>query len=223
MPAQKKKIKKNIFDIHWQKRLKNYPQSPEFKKNLLLLKKEIDQRLPQQKPIPKIIFLFMGIPGAGKSTLAKIISRLYPSVILSSDWIFFQKLKKQIKDDYYKAYVYMERLMEIYTQDGHSIIIDGNNRIASIRRKTYKWAKKHNAYPVLIKIKAMPEDTVGRVTLKGGERQTRKEKLKGLRAFQSQMEQPSLQEEKEVKIININGLQPIAKIKKQLAVEISQF
>lgn len=208
------------FDSDWRERLKDYPRSPEYKSNLQLLKKEVDQTLPKEKPREKLVFVFMGIPGSGKSAVAQIIRKIHPSIILRSDWIFFEKLRDQIKDDYYKAYVYQEDLAQQYLKKGYSVIMDSNNRTVKNRTEVYKWTREYGAEPVLIVTDTDLETAAKRVSLKGKEIKTKEEIVKGLSAFQSQMEEPTQEEEKSVKIIRINGSKSLGKITAQLEKEI---
>lgn len=206
-----------VFDSWWRDRLKDYPLSPKYEKNLHSLKKEIDKTFPEEKPEKRVVFVFMGIPGVGKSAIAQIIKEsIHPSVILRSDWIFFEKLKDQIKDDYYKAYVYQEDLAQRYLQEGYSVIMDDNNRTAKNRTEVYKWTQANGATPVLIIIDVDLETAAERVTLKGGETKTREEKIATLKVFQSQIEEPTPEEEKLVKIIRIDGSKPLKEITEQL-------
>ena len=140
------------FDDHWRQRLADYPQSSDYQVNRQLLKSEIDQSLPFKKPKRKILFLFCGIPGAGKSTLAKFIKQIHPSVVLSSCWIFFDRLKSRLENDYYQAYVYQEDLAQDYLGQGYSVIMDDNNRTVKNRTTVYRWAQKLEAQPILINI-----------------------------------------------------------------------
>jgi len=210
------------FDSNWRKRLKDYPQSLEYQKNLNLLKEEIDKTLPKTKPKKKLVFVFMGIPGSGKSTIAQIIKEsIHPSVILHSDWIFFEKLKNQIEDDYYKAYVYQEELARQYLKDDYSVIMDENNRTVKNRSEIYKWAKQYGAQPILVKIDVYLRKAAERLTLKGKEIKTKVEIIEGLKTFASQTEEPTIREG--VKIIKINGNKKISEIIKQLKKDFSSL
>ena len=208
--------KRTSFDSFWRERLKDYPQSQEYETNLQKLKQEFDKTLPKEKPERKLAFVFMGIPGSGKSTIAQIIRKIHSSIILRADWIFFEKLNEQIKDDYYKAYSYQEELARKYLNEGYSVIMDDNNRTVKNRTEVYKWARESGAEPVLIKIDVDLETAVDRVTLKGGKTQTRKEKLVGLKEFASQTKPPTPKEAKSIQIIKINGNESLEKIKNQL-------
>lgn len=224
MKSVKKIIKRsNKFDSWWRERLKDYLQSPEYEINLQRLKQEFDQTLPQEKPKRKIAFVFTGIPGSGKSSLAQIIKKIHPSIILRADWIFFEKLKDQIENDYYKAYVYQEDLARRYLKNSYSVIMDDNNRTVKNRTEVYKWARKCGAESILIKINVDLDTAVDRLALKGGEIETRKEKLVGLKDFASQIEEPTPEEEKSVKIIRIDGRKPLEEIKLHLKREIKRL
>jgi predicted kinase len=215
------KYNSDEFDSWWRERLKDYSQSPEYKSNFLLLKKEIDQILPSKKPEKKIVFVFMGRPGSGKSALAQIVNEFHPSVILRSDWIFFEKLKDQIEDDYYKAYFYQEALARHCLEEGYSVIMDDNNRTVKNRTEVYQWAREKGAEPILIVIEVDPKIATERVTLKGKEIKTKEEILTGLRTFASQMEAPNQTEK--IKVIRVDGNLSLEKIKPRLIKELSQI
>lgn len=215
--------KKEGFDLNWKERLKNYPKTAEFKKNLKLLKQEINKRAPNKKPKKKYLFTLMGIPGSGKSTISEIVKSLHPAIIIGSDWIFFKKLRSSISGDYYKAYVYQEFLTRNYLQKGYSVVLDANNRYQKTRSMVYQLARKYKAKPILIKINIDLDTAVDRVTLKGGEKQARKEKLKGLKSFASQTEELTNQEKKDIHIINIDGRESIKKIKARLKREFKKL
>lgn len=211
---------KNYFDSDWRERLKDYPHSSEYKENLQLLKREIDQTLPQEKPSKKLVFVFMGIPGSGKSTIAQLIKRsIHPSVIIRSDWIFFEKLRDQIADDYYKAYVYQEDLARRYLKEGYSVVMDDNNRTVRNRTEVYRWAEASNAQPVLLCIDVDVETAARRESIKGEEKVTKEERIAALTAFQSQVEIPNSTEK--VKLIKIDGRASLEQITTQIKEEIT--
>jgi len=212
------------FDDNWRERLRDYQQTKEYKENFQRLKGEINETLPKEKPEKKLLFVFMGIPGSGKSTIAQIIKEsIHPSVTLRSDWIFFQKLKDQMGNDYYKAYAYQEGLAKRYLSEGYSVIMDDNNRTVKNRNEVYKWAIANGATPILIKIDVDLEIAAGRVTLKGKETKTKEEILEDLKEPQSQIEKPTKEETKLVKIIKIDGNKSINEIKIKLTNEIKNI
>lgn len=210
------------FYNNWRGRLADYPNSSEFQTNFAQLKEEVDQTLPEVKPTQKKVFLFLGVPGSGKTTLAKLIKEeLNPSVTLRSDWIFFEKLRDQIEDDYSKAYVYQEELAQAYLGDGYSVVLDENLRTAQNRQEIYRWVRVSGTEPILIVIDVDLEKAADRLTLKAGDIKTKEEKLAGLRAFQAQMEEPTAEEGKAVKVIRVDGNQPLEEIKEILKREIT--
>jgi predicted kinase len=212
---------KNLFDSNWRERLNNYRLTPEFRKNFKLLKEELDKSLPKEKPERKLVFVFKGIPGSGKTTIAKIIKEnLYPSVILQSDWIFFEKLRKQIGNDYYKAYVYQEELAKNYLQDGYSVIMDDNSQTVKNRQEIYKIAKLNGAKPILININVDLKRAANRVTLKGKENKTEKEIIESLKIFKKRTE--VISEKEKVNIMEINGNKTLSEIAQTLKSAIFQ-
>ena len=215
------KYNSDEFDSDWHERLADYTTTPEFADNLTMLKQELDHHIPKDKPVHKKLFTFMGVPGSGKSTIAEIITKVHQAIILRGDWVFFEKLRDQIGEDYYKAYVYIEELAKFYLREGYSVILEGNNRTVRNRYEAYKLAKSFGAEAILINIEVDLETAADRVTLKGKEQRTREDKLQGLKVFQSQMEYPTKMEASEAHIVTINGNQSLEKIRRQLQQEIS--
>ncbi len=210
----------DAFEDNWKKRLKFYSRTKEHKDNLKLLKKDIDQTLPRIKPKKNVIFIYMGIPGSGKTAISNILLGLGLGIILQSDWIYFTKLKDQLEGDYYKAYVYLEELTRYYLKKGYSVICDDNSRTLKVRQTKYAIAKKIGVECVLISIDVNLDTAARRVTLKGGGEDKYEEHVKRLAVYQSQMEYPSKSEQKTVKIIRIDGKEPLEKIKSRLREEL---
>lgn len=215
-------IETDKFDDSWRERLDSYKKTEEFRSNIEVLKSELDQDLPPKKPEQKIVFIFTGIPGSGKSTIAEIIAqKLYPSIILKPDWIFFEKLKGQIHDDYYKAYLYQEELAKLYLDEGYSVVMDDNNRTIKNREEVYKLARNNGAEPILINIKVDLNIALKRVTQKGGEKKSEKEKLKNLEMFKNQTKIPTYDES--AMIMEIDGNDSLASIEDQLRQNLSEI
>ncbi len=219
----RKSKRQNKFDDFWRERLKAYAQSPEFTHNLTKLKNIFWPTLPQQKPPLRLVVIFCGVPGSGKTTLAKFIAKLHPSIILRADMIYFRWLRHSIKDDYYKAYVYQEALAKFYLQQGYSVILDSNNRTTKNRQAVYQLAQTFNAQPIVIRIKVPPEIAAGRVILKGREKQSFSEKLTGILHFQSQIEEITNKEKRIAQVIEIDGQLPLRNIKHQLKEEFARL
>ncbi len=218
-----KKKQQEQFDNAWRERLKAYAQSPEFTRNLAKLKNILQPTLPQQKPPLQLVVIFCGVPGSGKTTLAKFIAKIHPSVTLRSDAIYFHWLRHLIKDDYYKAYVYQEVLARFYLQQGYSVILDDNNRTIRNRQAVYQLAQALNAKPVVIRIKVPPKIAARRVTLKGREKWNAAQKLASILHFQSQIEEITSEERRITQVIEIDGRLPLREIKHQLKEEFAKI
>lgn len=214
---------KEAFDDTWRERLGNYRHTKKFKKNLKKLNELIEPpKSPRTKSVKKLLILFMGIPGSGKSTISKIVNEKCPCVILQSDAIYFTVLRDQIWDDYYKAYVYTEELAKKFLGKGYSVIIDDNCRTLYNRSKYYELAKNHDAKPVLINIAISTEIGVKREIVKGNQ-QPRSERIRSLNIAQKQLQQPTEKESQAIKIINVDGEDPLKNIKKEVVSELQNI
>ncbi|KKU50676.1 MAG: hypothetical protein UX73_C0017G0004 [candidate division WWE3 bacterium GW2011_GWC1_47_10] len=211
------------FEDGWRDRLKEYPKTKEFKANINLLQKELDMRLPKQKPNKQAVFIFMGIPGSGKSTVAKILETNGVGVAIHSDWIYFRKLKKQIEGDYYKAYAYLESLLKHYIENGFSVIIDENKRTKKTRESIYNLARNVGAEVILIAIKICVDTAVKREKPKGGGDNSYDARRKVLETFESQMEYPTRAERKLTKIIEVDGKKSIEDIENLIIKQLNDW
>jgi predicted kinase len=207
----------DVYDSHWRQRLTDYEQTAEFKDNLEKLSAKLDANLPGKKPDKKLVILFTAMAGSGKSTLAKIIGeKVYPSVVLASDWIFFTELRDQIEDDYYKAYAYQEALARKYLKSSYSVVFDDNNPTALNRFEVAKLATGLGAQPIVVLIDIDVKTAAGRQTLKGGETISMADKIKGLKFSSSLIEPLTKEEQSRLKVIRVNGKLPLKEIQLQL-------
>jgi predicted kinase len=209
----KEKIK---FDTNWPERLAGYPQTEEFKEYFPHLREKLEQQAPDDKPDNQKMFLFVGIPGAGKSTVAEMIADNYPSLIIRTDWIFFEQLKDIIEDDYYKAYVYRRELADHFLEQGYSIILDSNIRKRADRKRNYQLAEKNDAQPVVVNLECPVEVAAQRQVLKGGVKRTYEEKMARLSQVAEQLEPVNQAERSRVKVVDLNTDQPQERIRKRL-------
>lgn len=97
------------------------------------------------------LHLLMGLPGAGKTTLAKILQKLTKSARLSSDdhrlIIYPEPSFSQKEHD--DLYALIDHSAEHLLQAGHSVIYDANLNRYSHRKEKYDLADKYNANVVL--------------------------------------------------------------------------
>jgi predicted kinase len=97
------------------------------------------------------LHLLMGLPGAGKTTLANILQKLTKSARLSSDdhrlIIYPEPTFSQKEHD--DLYALIDHSAEHLLQAGHGVIYDANLNRYSHRKEKYDLAKKYNADVVL--------------------------------------------------------------------------
>ncbi len=148
------------FDDTWDERLKDYPESEEFKRIYLEMLDEIP--LPERKLQRPVVISLVGIPGSGKTTLSALLQERIPAVHLRSDRIGLFKLPKGPDYDYYKAYVIQQALARHFLSEGHSVIMDDNNRTRLNREKVYRMAQQFGAYNLLFSLNISLEEAVRR-------------------------------------------------------------
>lgn len=102
-----------------------------------------------EKPI---LYLLMGLPGAGKTTLGKMIQRQTRAIRLSSDeyrlLVFPEPTFSQKEHD--NLYGLLDHNVEHLLEAGHSVIYDANLNRRHHRDEKYAIAKKHGAVVKLI-------------------------------------------------------------------------
>jgi len=105
------------------------------------------------------LHLLMGLPGAGKTTLARILQKLTKSARLSSDdyrvIIYPEPTFSQKEHD--DLYALIDHSAEHLLQAGHDVIYDANlNRLVH-RQQKYELAKKYDAKVILWWVKTPQE------------------------------------------------------------------
>ena len=97
------------------------------------------------------LHLLMGLPGAGKSTLAKVLHEITGAEVLSSDDtrlnIFPNPCFSQEEHDH--LYAILDHNLEHLLEAGREAIYDANLNRLSHRHEKYVLAKKHNAKTIL--------------------------------------------------------------------------
>jgi len=103
-------------------------------------------QIPVQKAGEKKVFLFFGLPGAGKSTLAEEIYKRNKkeSIYLAADQISLEY--KLDQSEYYNwTFEIFDELIDYYLKLGYSVIADANADKYKIRKNYYQLAKANQA------------------------------------------------------------------------------
>jgi predicted kinase len=93
------------------------------------------------------LHLLIGLPGSGKTTLAKILQELTDSVRVSSDdyrLLLFPKPKFTQKE-HDNLYAMIDHNVEHLLQAGHSVVYDANLNRRVHREEKYALARKYEA------------------------------------------------------------------------------
>jgi predicted kinase len=95
----------------------------------------------------------IGLPGSGKSHLAREIKREFPAVILDSDALrqVLFKRPEHTKLEHRRLFPAIHVLMERLLERGYSLIIDATNLKEANRRPYYKLASDHAAKLLLVR------------------------------------------------------------------------
>ena len=97
------------------------------------------------------LHLIMGLPGAGKSTLARIIADITGATVLSSD-----EMRKSLfikpcfsQDEHDRLYGIIDHNLEHLLEYGKDVVYDANLNRYSHRKEKYDLAEKYNAHVIL--------------------------------------------------------------------------
>lgn len=107
---------------------------------------EDELELPSEKTFQKKLFIFFGLPGSGKTTLAREIKKRYPSVHISSDAIAIGQ-NLDLSDKYDWTFEIMNYLIDKYLGEGFNVIADCNADKYEIRKQLYDIASNRSAVP----------------------------------------------------------------------------
>ncbi len=204
------------FDVNWPERLASYSETEKFCQYYPKLREKLELKTPEEKPDPQRVFLFIGTPGTGKSTISDLIADIHPSLVIRTDWIFFDQLKDVISDDYYKAYVYRRELTKHFLSQGYSLVLDSNIRKVKDRKAIYHSAEENQAQSVLLHLQCPIDVAARREILKGGESRSFEEKKQGLEKATKEIEPPSRLDHQRSKVISLNTALPLKNLSAKL-------
>lgn len=94
----------------------------------------------------------LGYPGAGKTTTAKIISKLTGAIHLSSDKLRFELFSKPAFDqaEHDKLYTELDKQTDELLSTGKDVIYDANLNRLNHRRDKYKICKLTGSTPIIV-------------------------------------------------------------------------
>ncbi|MDT5043684.1 MAG: hypothetical protein QOE51_4669 [Actinoplanes sp.] len=83
-----------------------------------------------------VLAVFAGLPGVGKSTLARRVGVALPAAVLAVDTVDFTLREYDVKESRpgYAAYGVVAALAEVQLTMGHNVIIDAVNPVQAARR-----------------------------------------------------------------------------------------
>lgn len=122
-------------------------------------------RFPRKSKRAAVIVM-IGLPGSGKSHLAREIKRRFPAVILDSDalrQVLFVD-PRHTKAEHGRLFPAMHLLMARLLERGISIIVDATNLKEANRRPYYRIAQEHDAKLLLVRTWAPKREIRRRLT-----------------------------------------------------------
>jgi predicted kinase len=110
-------------------------------------------RLPEPASEPGLVIL-VGLPGSGKSHLARAIARRYPAAILDSDAMrqaLFPE-PEHSEREHHRLFPALHVLVDRLLGRGIPVVLDATNLKEANRRPLYQIAKRHGAKAVLVRV-----------------------------------------------------------------------
>lgn len=114
------------------------------------------------------LYLMLGYPGAGKTTVSDIIRDLTGAVHLNSDRFrqhMFSKPLEITNEEHENMYKHLDYIAETILESGKSVIYDANLNKYAHRQEKYAIAKKLGVNTKLIWVKTDPEIARKRATI----------------------------------------------------------
>lgn len=101
-----------------------------------------------------ILYLMLGYPGAGKTTVAEKITKITGAVHLNSDWFRLHMYKKPTfsQAEHDSLYGNLDYLCELILSTGKSVVYDANLNRYVHRQEKYDIAEKTDAEAKLIHV-----------------------------------------------------------------------
>jgi predicted kinase len=114
-----------------------------------------------------VLYLMLGYPGAGKTSVAEKIAKFTGAVHLNSDWFRLHMYKKPTfsQEEHDSLYGNLNYLCELILSTGKSVIYDANLNLYIHRQEKYDIAKKTGAEVKLVYVKTDVETARIRATV----------------------------------------------------------
>ena len=114
-----------------------------------------------------ILYLMLGYPGAGKTSVAERIAEITGAVHLNSDWFRLHMYKQPTfsQEEHDSLYGNLDYLCELILSTGKSVIYDANLNRYQHRQEKYDIAKKTGASVKLVFVKTDIETAKHRATV----------------------------------------------------------
>lgn len=98
------------------------------------------------------LYLMLGYPGAGKTTIAKIIAEQTEAILLSSDAVRLQLFPEPqfTQEEHNQLYAALDQKTIDLLESGYSVIYDANLNRYQHRQEKYDICNETNAIPMLV-------------------------------------------------------------------------
>lgn len=119
-----------------------------------------------------ILYLMLGYPGAGKTTVAEFISQITGAVHLNSDQFRIHMFKKPLEiseTEHENMYRMLDHITEQTLKSGKSVIYDANLNRYQHRKEKYDICERSGAQTKLIWVKTDEDEARKRATIEAGE------------------------------------------------------
>lgn len=151
---------------------KDYIKSKEYKEYLnnainwqIGLDKNFAKEYPNRVNLPKnnkILIYTVGIPGSGKSTVGKEITKIYDFIFINA-WDLYLNILLHDKKDSYISYLLLRDTFNYFNNQNRSFFLHASVRSTKTRKIVLDYAKQNNYTSISVNVRCDPQIAFNRI------------------------------------------------------------